>query len=110
LIQNQTKISLILRWIENCLLNCDCYKARKYIENVTSKVVKAFKAEIETDNIEFIEGFACFIDEDNICIKTDDEEIIISADYYIIATGSSNICLNSHNTTKLLGIDNICSI
>jgi dihydrolipoamide dehydrogenase len=110
LFQYQTKNFINFESEKELSFNFDFNKAKKYVDSVTNKVVKTFKTEIDSDKIKYISGKACFLDENNIKITSSNKEIIVNAQYFIIATGSSNIDLKLQNTTKLLGVENVCNI
>jgi len=67
----------------------DLKKMRKYIENVSNKIFKAYKDDLEEYKVELIDGLVSFNSEQSILIQHSDKTVEeVSFEKAIIATGS----------------------
>lgn len=85
----------------------DFKKARKYVEGVTSKVIKGFMEELEDCGVKTLSGFAEFTGKNTLKVVIDKEECHIAFEKAVIATGSTNMSANVPSTKKLLDTTNI---
>jgi len=85
----------------------DFKKAKKHVEQIASKVIKGFIDDLVSSEIRVVSGLARFTGKDSVTIETDDEELSLTFDKAIIATGSNNMSTNVPSTKKLLDTTNI---
>jgi dihydrolipoamide dehydrogenase len=85
----------------------DFKKAKKHVEQVASKVIKGFIDDLVSSEIKIVSGLARFTGKDSILISTEDEDMEITFDNAIVATGSNNMSTNVPSTKKLLDTTNI---
>lgn len=67
--------------------------------NIVSNLRNNIKMMLEKNNVEIIKGEASFLNEHTIIVRNDGEDKTLSADYFIIATGSVE------KTIKIPGLD-----
>lgn len=108
--QKQTKNLIKFDTEDEPTFSFDFGKAKKYVENISNKVVKAYSDELDNDNIHFIEGKVSFLDEDRVEILSGEERKVINAEFIILATGSISNSFDLPKTTKILGVDNIFNL
>jgi len=90
----------------------DFKKSRKYVENISSKIVKAFAEQLEEAGADFFKGKASFSKKDEVEIfnpETEKNERVTFSKC-IIATGSYNPPLEIPSTQKFLYTNNIFNL
>ncbi|TCK60723.1 dihydrolipoyl dehydrogenase family protein [Seleniivibrio woodruffii] len=85
----------------------DFKKAKKYIDGVTSKLVKDFQDDLEESGVQIIRGTAVFEDANTFRVTDDKQSFLIGFSKAVIATGSNNMGANVPSTKKLLDSTNI---
>ncbi len=78
----------------------------KIIENkdeVKDKLISGIEYLLKKYNVETISGYASFVDDNKVTVKTDEEEIVIEAKDIIIATGSKT----KHLPIEGMKLDNV---
>lgn len=89
----------------------DIKKMKKYIENASAKVFKAYKEDLEKYNVEVIEASASFIDKKRILLTSPNKEnSYIDFDKCVISTGSVPKSVPFAVGKKLLDPSNILNI
>lgn len=108
--QTQTKNFIQFNVEPEPTFDFDFGKARKYVENLSNKVVKAYRDELNSDHIDTLIGRAAFVDESIVEVTTEDGVQTLCAEHYILATGSTNKSLDLPKVTKVLGVENIFNL
>jgi len=88
----------------------DVGKLRKYIDGVINKFTKYMSDEIISNNIDYMNGKARFIDAKTIEVINKNQTMTIEFDKIIIASGSIGKNFNLPNNVRLLKPDNISSL
>jgi len=90
----------------------DFKKSRKYVENISSKIVKAFTDQLSEAGSEFFQGIAKFVSKDKVEIQSrrTGEKHDVEFDKCIVATGSYNPPLEIPSTKKFLYANNIFNL
>lgn len=105
------KVLPILENKDELSLALDYKKIRKNIENLRNKLLKIYKEQLDDSGVRYIEGKACFIDNENIKIKKHDgSEETVKFYRSIIATGSKEIKFENISCKRVLSSSNISSM
>jgi len=65
-------------------------KVKKYIENISSKIFKSYRDDLEEHNIKIIESLASFVNNNTLELLNEDKsKSLVTFDKCIVATGSS---------------------
>jgi len=83
---------------------------KKYIDNVINKFTKYMSDEIASNNIDFINGKAHFINAKTIEVINKNQTMVVGFDKLIVASGSVGRSFNLPNNVRLLRPDNIFSL
>lgn len=85
----------------------DFKKAKKYIDGITSKLVKDFQDELEQAGVQVMRGTAVFEDENTLRVTDEKQSFLLGFSKAVIATGSNNMATNVPSTKKLIDSTNI---
>lgn len=87
-------------------------KSRKYVENIASKIVKAFSDQLAEAGAEYFQGIAKFTDKDKVEIlsRKTGEKQEVQFGKCVVATGSYNPPLEIPSTKKFLYANNIFNL
>lgn len=90
----------------------DFKKSRKYVENISSKIVKAFTDQLYEAGAEFVKGKAFFSNKDEVEVFRGENEKNEKVKFSkcIVATGSYNPPLEIPSTKKFLYTNNIFNL